>query len=164
MTSSHKKKPAKIVIIGVGNLLLKDEGVGVHIVRELQRESLPAGVEVRDGGVGGIDLLDVLEKSSHALLVDAADMSLEAGTVRRFTPDEVQPEAEGAPRFSAHDIGLLEVLRLAQALDRSPEEVIIFGIQPKEITWSTELSSEVRASVPRVIEMVLLEIERIRKA
>ncbi len=164
MTSSRTKKPAKIVVIGVGNLLLKDEGVGIHIVRELQREALPAEVEVRDGGVGGIDLLDVLERSPHALLVDAADMALEPGTVRRFRPDEVQPGAEDAPRFSSHDIGLLEVLKLAQALDRIPEEVIIFGIQPKEIAWSTELSPEVRAAVPRVIEMVLREIERIRSA
>lgn len=163
MTPSPRKQPVKIAVIGVGNLLLKDEGIGVHIVRELQQKSLPAGVEVRDGGVGGLDLLDILEKASHALLVDAADMGLAPGSVRRFKPDEVQAGGD-APRFSSHDVGLLDVLKLAQALNRSPEEVVIFGIQPKEITWSTELSPEVRAAVPEVIEMVIAEIKRIQSA
>ncbi len=160
MKSTPKKEPAKIVVVGVGNLLLKDEGVGVHIVRELQRMSLPAEVEVRDGGVGGIDLLDSLERASHAVLVDAAEMGLEPGTVRRFKPDEVRPGAD-APRFSSHDLGLPEVLKLAQELGRSPEEVIIIGIQPKEITWSTELSPEIQAAVPEAIDKILAEIRRI---
>jgi hydrogenase maturation protease len=159
--TSSPNTPAKIVVIGVGNLLLKDEGVGVHVIRELRTRSLPPDAEVRDGGVGGIDLLDTLDRASHAVLVDAAEMGLEPGAVRRFRPDQVQP-GPNAPRFSSHDIGLLEVLQLAQALGRSPEEVVILGIQPKEIDWSTELSPEVRAAVPKAVEMVLAEIKRIQ--
>jgi hydrogenase maturation protease len=147
----------KVVIIGVGNLLLKDEGVGVHVVLELQKKGLPPAVEVHDGGVAGIGLLDFFPGASKVMLIDAADMNLEAGAVARFTPEEVAGKIDG-PRFSTHDIGLLEVLELARALDQSPPQVVIFGIQPKEISWGTELSPEVQASIPRVMETVLREI------
>ncbi len=151
--------PGKIVIIGVGNLLLKDEGVGVHVAQELQKKSWPSSVEVHDGGVAGIGLLDFFPGASKVLLIDAADMNLTAGALVRFTPEEVAGRIEG-PRFSAHDIGLLEVLELARALDQSPPQVVIFGIQPKEISWGTELSPEVQASIPKVTELILKEIQK----
>ena len=153
------QQAGKIVIIGVGNLLLKDEGVGVHVAQNLQKKGLPSAVEVHDGGVAGIGLLDFFHGASKVLLIDAADMNLDPGTVVRFTPEEVVSEKSG-PRFSAHDVGLLEVLELAKALGNSPAEVIIFGIQPKEISWGTELSPEVQASVPKVTEAVLQEINQ----
>ena len=138
-------------------MLLKDEGVGGHVVQELQKKSLPSAVEVHDGGVAGIGLLDYFPGASKVLLIDAAEMNLEAGAVVRFTPEEVAGNP-GGPRFSSHDIGLLEVLELARALDQCPPEVVIFGIQPKEISWGMELSPEVRASIPKVTEAVLREI------
>jgi hydrogenase maturation protease len=157
---SPPKGPAgKIVIIGVGNLLLKDEGVGVHVVQELRKKGLPSTVEVHDGGVAGIGLLDFFPGASKVLLIDAADMNLTAGALVRFTPEEVAGRIEG-PRFSAHDIGLLEVLELARALDQSPPQVVIFGIQPKEISWGTELSPEVQASIPQVTDLILKEIQK----
>jgi hydrogenase maturation protease len=150
----------KIVIIGVGNLLLKDEGVGVHVAQELQKKSWPSPVEIHDGGVAGIGLLDFFPGASKVMLIDAADMNLDPGSLVRFTPEEVAGKL-GGPRFSAHDIGLLEVLELARALDQCPPEVVIFGIQPKEISWGTELSPEVQASIPKVMEAVLREIARV---
>ena len=149
----------RIVIIGVGNLLLKDEGVGVHVVQELRKKKLPSTVEVHDGGVAGIGLLDFFPGASKVMLIDAADMNLTAGALVRFTPEEVAGRIEG-PRFSAHDIGLLEVLELARALDQSPPQVVIFGIQPKEISWGTELSPEVQASIPKVADLILKEIQK----
>jgi len=149
----------KIVIIGVGNLLLKDEGVGVHVAQELQKKDLPSAVEVHDGGVAGIGLIDFFPGASKVLLIDAADMNLDPGAIVRFTPEEVLSE-KGGPGFSAHDVGLPEVLELAKALGNCPPEVAIFGIQPKEISWGTELSPEVQASVPKVIETVLNEVIR----
>lgn len=153
------RQVGKIVIIGVGNLLLKDEGVGVHVVQELQKKDLPSAVEVHDGGVAGIGLLDLFGGASKVLLIDAADMNLEPGAIVRFTPEEVISE-KGGPKFSAHDVSLLEVLELAKALGHAPPEVVIFGIQPKEISWGTELSAEVRASIPKVMETVLKEAIR----
>jgi hydrogenase maturation protease len=147
----------KTLIIGVGNLLLKDEGVGVHVAQELQKKDLPAEVEVYDGGVAGIGLLDFFREASKLLLIDAAEMNLKPGTVVRFTPEKVKDQSGGG-KFSTHDVGLLEVLELAKALGHCPEDVVIIGIQPKEISWGTDLSPEVQASIPQVMEMVLKEI------
>jgi len=147
----------KTLILGVGNLLLKDEGIGVHVARELQKKILPAEVEVCDGGVAGIGLLDFFREASKLLLIDAAEMSLKPGTVVRFTPENVK-DLSGGVKFSTHDVGLMEVLNLAKALRRCPEDVIIIGIQPKEISWGTNLSPEVEAAIPQVVEMVLKEI------
>jgi hydrogenase maturation protease len=107
--------------------------------------------------VAGIGLLDFFAGASKVLLIDAAEMNLDPGALVRFTPEEVAGKVSG-PRFSAHDIGLLEVLELAKALAQSPAEVVILGIQPKEISWGMELSPEVQASIPRVVETVLREI------
>ena len=148
---------ARTVVIGVGNLLLKDEGVGIHAVRALQEEALPAGVEVIDGGVAGVGLLDLFSGAQKLLLIDAADMGLEPGTAVRFTPEDVRFQS-GELKLSTHDLALPEVLALARTLDQCPSEVVILGIQPKEISWGTELTPEVRAAVPKVVEWVLKEI------
>lgn len=150
---------SRIVVIGVGNLLLRDEGVGVHVAREIQKRPLPAEVEVYDGGVAGLGLLDYFPGACKILLIDAVDMDLLPGDVVRFTPEEVRARGNDL-RFSLHDIGLLEVLELARVLERHPPEVVIIGIQPKEISWGTELTSEVQASVPKAVEAVWGEIHR----
>jgi hydrogenase maturation protease len=148
----------KILIIGVGNLLLKDEGLGIHAVRELRKRSLPSGVEVLDGGVSGIGLLDFFPGARKVVLIDAADMNLPPGTVARFTPGDLRSRGD-TPKFSAHDVGLPEVLELAGALGRCPPEVVIIGGQPKEISWGTDLTPEVQDSLPRVLEAALGEID-----
>jgi hydrogenase maturation protease len=149
----------KIVVIGVGNLLLGDEGVGVHAVRELKKRALPPGVEVLDAGVAGIGLLDLFPGAEKVLLIDAADMNRPPGTVVRFTPDDIQSHGE-SPKLSAHDVGLLEVLQLAKALGKSPPQVVIVGVQPGEISWRMDLTPEIQAALPQVVEEVLREIEQ----
>jgi hydrogenase maturation protease len=148
----------KTVIIGIGNPLLKDEGVGIHAVRELREKALPAGVEVLDGGTAGIGLLDFFPGARKVIFVDAAEMNLSPGTVVRFTAGEIRSQP-GKAKFSAHEVGLLEVLEIAGALGQSPSEVVIIGVQPKEISWGTDLTPEVHGSLPRVIEMVLKEVK-----
>jgi hydrogenase maturation protease len=150
--------PRKVAVIGVGNLLLKDEGVGIHVLHELEKKSLPPGVHLFEGGVAGIGLLDFFQGASKVLLIDAADMNRKPGTVLRFTPEDIRTQAREL-RFSAHEIGVGEVLELAKVLGQSPEEVLIIGIQPKEIDWGTELSPEVQASIPQVLQIIQEEIE-----
>ena len=144
-------------MIGVGNLLLKDEGVGIHVLQALEKKNLPPGVQLFDGGISGIGLLDFFQGASKALLIDAADMNRKPGTVLRFTPEDLRVQEI---RFSAHDIGVAEVLELARALGQSPQEVVIIGIQPKEIDWGTDLTPEVQASIPQVLQMIQEEIAR----
>ena len=147
----------RTVVIGVGNLLLRDEGVGIHAVRELQKRTLPPGVEVIDGGVAGVRLLDLFSGVHKLLLIDAAEMGLEPGAVARFTPEDVRFQS-GDLKLSTHDVALPEVLAIARAVNQCPSEVIILGIQPKEISWGMELTPEVRGAVPKVVELVLEEI------
>jgi hydrogenase maturation protease len=157
----NKENPTagRIVILGVGNLLLKDEGLGIHVVRQLQKKVLPPAVEVLDGGVAGIGLLDLFQGARKLVLIDAADMNLAPGTVVRFTPEEIRTKSDpSAPKFSAHEVGLLEVLELARALGQCPPEVVIIGVQPKEISWGMDLTPEIQASLPQVLEAVLKEI------
>jgi hydrogenase maturation protease len=149
--------PGKIVVIGVGNLLLKDEGVGIHVLQALEKKNLPPGVQLFDGGVSGLGLLDFFPGASKALLIDAADMHRKPGAVLRFTPEDLRAQAREI-KFSAHDIGVAEVLELARALGQSPKEVVIIGIQPKEIDWGTDLTPEVQASIPQVLQMIQEEI------
>ena len=149
--------PPRTVVIGVGNLLLRDEGVGIHAVQELQKRVLPPDVEVIDAGVAGVGLLDFFSGAQKLVLIDAAEMGLEPGAVVRFTPEDVRFQS-GDLKFSTHDVALPEVLALARALNRCPSEVVIIGIQPKEISWGTELTPELQAAVPRIVELVLKEI------
>jgi len=151
---------AKVRVIGVGNILLKDEGVGVRVAEELRKKSWSSSVEVIDGGVAGFGLLDFFEEATQILLIDAAEMNQPPGTVVRFTADEIRREA-GSPKFSMHDIGLPDVLELARHLDSPPRSIVIFGIQPKEISWGLGLSPEVEAVVPKVLEMVLEELGQV---
>ncbi len=157
MLPPHRSSCEKVVVIGVGNVLLRDEGVGVHVAQELKKKDLPSGVEVHDGGIAGIGLLDFFPEASKVLLIDAADMNMNPGSIVRFTPEEIGVRREEL-RFSSHDVGLPEVLSLAVALGENPREVVIIGIQPKDISWGLELSPEVQASVPRAIEAILKEI------
>jgi hydrogenase maturation protease len=150
---------AKVRIIGVGNILLKDEGVGVRIAEGLMKRRWPPAVEVIEGGVAGLGLLDYFTGASKVLLVDAAEMGRAPGTVVRFSPAEVRLPEEN-PKFSMHEVNLRDVLGIAQHLFLSPMEIVIFGVQPKEISWGMELSPEIEAAVPRGIEMVEKELER----
>ena len=145
------------MVIGVGNLLLRDEGAGIHAVQDLQKKDLPPDVEVIDAGVAGVGLLDFFSGARKLVLIDAAEMGLEPGAVVRFTPEDVRFRS-GALKFSTHDLALPEVLTLARALNRCPSEVVIIGIQPKEISWGTELTPKVQLAVPRVVELVLKEL------
>ena len=148
-------KNKKILILGVGNLILKDEGVGVHAVRELEGRNLPAHVEVIDGGTYLMDLLSVIQEAERIIVIDALKGGGEPGTIYRVTPDDLMAETERA--LSLHQVGLLEVLGMVRQLGGDPHAVII-GVEPKEIAWGMELTPEVAAKLPKVIEMVMEEL------
>ena len=149
-------KNKKILILGVGNLILKDEGVGVHAVRELKGRGLPAHVEVIDGGTYLMDLLSVIQEAERIIVIDALRGGGKPGTVYRVTPDDLMAETERT--LSLHQVGLLEVLGMVRQLGGEPHAVII-GVEPKEISWGMELTPEVEAKLPRVIDAVFEELK-----
>ncbi len=145
------------LVIGLGNPLLGDEGVGVRVVEELRGLQLPDGVEVLEGGTAGLGLLALMEGYQRVIVVDAADMGHSPGHVVRFTPSEVQFKKTDAS-LSLHQIGLGEVLALAEALEMAPDELIIIGVQPGRIEGVAGLRPEVEGVIPKIIEIILDEL------
>ncbi len=145
-----------ILVLGIGNILLRDEGVGVRVIEQMQKIHLPDDVELVDGGTAGADLLDVLAERRKVIVIDAVQADCEPGTVLRFTADElVRPDGVG---MSLHELGLGEALIMTRQLECAPEDVVVFGIKPKDTGCGLELSEEIAALVPKVIELVLAEI------
>lgn len=147
---------AKILLLGVGNVLLGDEGAGVHTVNRLEERGLPDNVEAVDGGTLGLELLYLLEGVSKLVVVDCLDAGAEPGSIFRFRPEDIR--AKGKVELSCHDLGLMEVLALAETLGKLPETVI-FGIQPQNIkNWDMSLSAAVEDKIPALMDLVMKEI------
>ena len=151
---------AEIMILGVGCILFSDEGFGVRVIETIQeRYKFPDNVLVVDGGVLGVNLLGVISKPDHLIVVDAIRNQGKPGDLYRLAGEQI-PERIRA-KNSLHQVDFLEALTLCQALDKVPETVIV-GIEPEDIdTLSTELTPTTQSKVDAVIEMVLGEIERL---
>jgi hydrogenase maturation protease len=145
------------LILCLGNPLLGDEGIGVRVAEELKGLELPGGVSVVEGGTAGLRLIGWMEGYQRVIIVDAADMGQPPGRVVRFTPLEARFKTVEAP-LSLHQIGLAEALALAEALEMSPDEFIIIGVQPGRMEMSGELSPEVEGAIPQVISIILDEL------
>ena len=145
-----------MLILGVGNLLLRDEGVGVHIVQALSEEELPEDVEVVDAGTSALDVLTCIEPVEKMIVVDAVRGGSAPGTIYRFTPEEVQ--VESGVEASLHEIGLMDALNAAKMLGNAPKEMVVIGVEPATIAWGMELSAEVGTKIPKVLEQVRAEL------
>ncbi len=144
------------LILGIGNILLRDEGAGVRVVEALAPSPLPPGVELCDGGTSGADLINVIAGRRKLIVIDAVDADAEPGTVFRLTRDDIMSPARA--NLSLHELGLAETLFMAEKLNCAPAEVVAFGIQPKEVKPGLELSAEVAAVVPGVCKLALAEV------
>jgi hydrogenase maturation protease len=156
MSAEGNRRP--VLVLGIGNILLRDEGVGVRVIEQMQKIPLPDDVELIDGGTAGADLLDVLAERRKVIVIDAIQADCEPGTVLRFTADELtQPDGVG---MSLHELGLGGALAMTKQLGCEPKEVVVFGIKPRDISCGLELSKEITASLPKVVELVLAEIAK----
>jgi len=145
------------LVIGVGNLLLSDEGVGVHAVRRLAEQfELPEGVQVLDGGTQGLDLLYHLEDVDNLLLVDAVEMGAEAGTLIRMEGEEIP--AHLSVKMSPHQIGIPDMLFAAQLRDLYPHHVVVWGVQSGSLEVGMELSPPVAAILGQLVQAVVDEL------
>lgn len=149
-------QPATL-ILGLGNPLRGDDGVGPFVVKELLGRQLPNNVEVLDGGSGGLTLLQVMEGWDRVIVVDAAKVGRQPGQFIRFRPDQAHL-AQRSDGFSIHQSGLGEALTLAQALDQTIPEIVIFGVQPAKTDWGQGLSPPVQAALPALLDAVWHEI------
>ncbi|MBM4129081.1 MAG: hydrogenase maturation protease [Nitrospira sp.] len=150
--------PQKICILGVGNLLLSDEGVGVHVANELMKMELPPNVSVVEGGTDGFRLLNVIIEADRLIVVDAVRGGAKPGSIYRFDIDDVRNCPSGF-KTSVHQIGILEVIDLSGLIGRTPKTTVI-GIEPKSLKMGMELSPEIKRKIPRIIELIFEELEK----
>jgi len=148
------------MILGVGCILFSDEGFGVRVIETIeQRYEFPDNILVVDGGVLGVNLLGIISKPDHLIVVDAIRNKGNPGDLYRLEGDAI-PERIRA-KNSLHQVDFLEALTLCQALDKVPETVIL-GVEPEDIdTLSTELTPTTQSRVDAVIEKVLAEVTRL---
>ncbi len=152
---------APTVVIGLGNPMMTDEGIGVAIVERLQQSAdLPDDVEVIDLGTGGLSVLHEIKGRNKAVFVDCAYMNATPATMRRFTPDEVR-SAKLQTRLSLHEGDLLQTLELARQLGDLPPEIVIFGIEPEQVTFNLGLSDVLK---PRLDDYVTTICQELRSA
>ena len=143
------------LVLGLGNLLLSDEGVGVHVARALAERELPPDVSVVEAGTAFLDVLPDIEKADRIVLIDAMEGGGAPGSVYRVPFDQcVHPDMLA----SLHGFDMSRVLFMA-GNERAPE-VTVFGVEPARIEWGTELSAAVQRMVPAVEEAILDEISR----
>lgn len=149
----------KTTILGIGNTLISDDGVGVHIVNKLSDEySFPDDVTLIDGGTKGLDLLPFIEGSGRLLIIDAANFRKEPGTIDTVIGDRIP--AFLSQKLSVHQIGLPDMLFAAKLMDISPPEMCLIGIQPKSMETSTEMSEEITA---RFDELYLKVLDKLKE-
>ena len=150
----------QITILGVGNILLKDEGVGVRVVEYLDAHySFADNVQLVDGGVLGVRLMGVIGNTDILIVVDAVRNQSAPGTLYRLADDQVPRRV--LAKQSMHQLDLPEVLALCGAIEKNPQ-VVVVGIEPEDITtMDTELTPTVAAKIPDLTAMVLAELDRL---
>jgi len=149
----------KIIVLGVGNELLSDEGIGVHVIKALQKESsLPLEVEVMEGGTDGFGLINIIIETDRLIVIDSIKGGCEPGTLYKFDIEDT-PGTPDLFKTSGQQIGILEVINLSSLIGKTPKTTVI-GIEPRSVATGMEFSQEVRAKIPRVIELVKEEIDK----
>ena len=150
--------PKKILILGLGNILLGDEGVGVRIAEQLASHSLPEEVEIIDGGTAGYELISFLEGREKVIIVDAVKTEDKPGSV--YKVDLSILVEDPTMHLSLHQIGLKNVFKMASLMEINPE-VTLIGVVPKDYqSYKIGLSKEVEKAIPIVIKAIFQEIDK----
>jgi len=140
------------MVLGLGNVLLGDEGFGVHVIHRLQQSELPDGVRIEEGGVEGLNLLGRLEGIKKLLVVDVMMIDIQPGELRLIKSEQM-PGEPGKQIVSFHQVGVLELMHLAELIGYQPE-VTFLVTRPEIMDWSMELSPKLRSAVDTAVEEV----------
>jgi len=149
----------KTLVLGLGNILLKDEGIGVHIAHLLQKSTLPKNIEIIDGGTSSLDILLSLRNIDKLIIIDALKCEKKPGTIYRMTPDDFEVKVD-LEKLSLHQMGLIETITILKRMGNLPQEIVIIGIEPEKIEPGTELSDTIKERLKDIESAVLHEINR----
>ncbi|MDD5287929.1 MAG: HyaD/HybD family hydrogenase maturation endopeptidase [Dehalococcoidales bacterium] len=145
-----------ILVMGVGNILMSDDGIGIHVIRAVQKLELPDDIELLDGGTASMSYLDNLSSREKVIIIDAVKGNNKPGTIYCFTPADISVRKNMIT--SLHQIGILESLTMSEFIGNPPQNVVIFGVEPAVIEWGMTLSSAVNAIIPELVEMICKEL------
>lgn len=158
MRGGGNTPPRNVLILGVGNLLLTDDGFGVHVVNALREIPLPPEVTLIEAGIVSHQLIPEFHAADLLIFIDAVEAGDTPGSIFRFRPEDMRFMSE--LKVSLHDISLVDVLHMTALTGERPETIII-AVQPKDTkSCSMELNDEVKAAIPKVIDLVLEELKK----
>ncbi|HVP77162.1 MAG TPA: HyaD/HybD family hydrogenase maturation endopeptidase [Thermodesulfobacteriota bacterium] len=147
-----------ILVIGLGNILLRDEGVGVHAIRILkERYRFDPCLEIIDGGTLGLDLLPFLETGDKVLFVDAIDFGKKPGYIGEIEDDEILPAFQ--TKLSVHHIGLSDLLLAAKWMDLKPVKICLIGIQPESVEMGLEMTDCIIGKLTELVDWVFQKLK-----
>ncbi|MBW1913782.1 MAG: HyaD/HybD family hydrogenase maturation endopeptidase [Deltaproteobacteria bacterium] len=143
----------RVVVMGLGNLLVSDDGVGSHVVKILlESKVLPDGIEIIDAGTASLDVLELFNENDKIIVIDAVRAGHPPGTLYKFNARDVR--SKPAISMSLHQMSLLESLHMADLIGKAPKEVTIIGVEPEDMSYSTELSPGIKEKLPEIIRHV----------
>ena len=148
---------SNIAILGIGNLLQRDEGVGVHLINQLEKDySFSPRINLIDGGTMGTDLLPYLEQNDKIIILDAVNFNEPPGFIGVIKNDDILRRLN--TKLSIHHLGITDVLSSARLLDIEPSEIYLIGIQPKNIEMGTDLTDEIKQKTSKMIEEAIKKL------
>jgi len=152
----------KIAVAGFGNILMGDEGVGVHIINELSKvKSQKSNVELIDGGTNALDIILSLKDMDKLVVIDAMKNGGKPGNIYKFPNFQISkfPNLE-IVKSSLHELSIIDSLKIAEKLGTIPKEIVFIGVEPKEIEPKMELSEELKNKISEIIKTVLCEVKQ----
>jgi hydrogenase maturation protease len=151
---------SRLIVIGVGNELLSDEGVGIHVVRELRKRDISKSIEIHEVGTSSFELLNIIEGKLNVIIVDAVRMNETTGSVKNIDL-LIEGEVSLPPQLtSLHQMDLISTLNMAKGAMDLPKKIVLIGIEPSSLETGTELSEHVKDSIPKAISEIIKSIDK----
>ncbi|MCW8885277.1 MAG: HyaD/HybD family hydrogenase maturation endopeptidase [Motiliproteus sp.] len=149
-----------VLVLGVGNILLTDEGIGVRVVEAIeQRYKIPSGIDVVDGGTAGMELLETMSRRDHVIIVDAVNTGAVPGTVVELRGDEVP--ALFRTRISPHQLGISDLLGVLTVTGEMPKQMSLFGAVPFSLETGVDLTEAMQERLETIVTCVVAELQQL---
>ena len=152
----------KLGVIGLGNPLRRDDGIGIVLLEKLveQKYNLPHGIQYIDGGTGGMNILYLLAQFDIVFIIDAAFFNAVPGYGKLFTIQQIKNNKISFSD-STHEFDILKVINLSKNLDELPEYIFFFGVQPKDTSIGTDLSKELQQNIEKLLKKLIVELKKV---
>lgn len=147
------------LVLGIGNTLLSDEGIGVHVIQQLQKQHGElANTRFIDGGTLSFTLATEIEQADNLIVIDATQLNAEPGTVKTFVDEEMDRFLGTGNKRSVHEVGLLDLIHISRMTGHFPEHRALIGIQPHKLDWGESPTEQVSAAIPLACDRVMTQI------